>query len=410
MMRILILFFVLVSTFSFAQRNDSLQKYFIKKADNLLIRSKELYNHFKITEDGIYLYKDLPSKQKNRPEFYLPYTSIDSCKRLMLDEDKFDRFYDSKILKHYSQLLKDTVNVISTAKGLKGKRIFIDPGHMSNNIADAKIEGKCLTFKADSSLGLLENIEIIEGNLTLATALLLKEKLELEGAEVELTRNTSGHSSFNQSFNQWLQSDSSGYWGKTLTELETKKIFTNYNNRDLVHRCKLINEANPDLTVIIHFNVDEKNLKWTKPSNKNFNMIFIAGGLNGGDLNIRKNRIEFLRMLIADDIEKSLLLADKTIKEFERNLEVPTAKPIDADYLIDKSITTTVKGVYARNLALTRLIHSPLIYGETLYQDNIEECKRLNKKEINVGGVLVPSRLEDVANAYFEGIKQYFEE
>lgn len=391
-----------------AQNNDSLQKYFIEKANKLLIRSNELTNHYKISNDGIYIYKDLASKQKNKFEFYLSYTSLDSCKKLIKDEKNFDKFYDSKILKYYKILLKDTLPN-NNSKGLKGKRIFIDPGHMSNNIEDAKIEGKCLSFKADSSIGLNEDIEIIEGNLTLATALLLKEKLVLEGAEVELTRNTSGFSSFNQSFKQWLQSDSSGYWGKTLTEAEKKKIFTNYNNRDLVNRCKIINEYNPDVTIIIHFNVNEKNLKWIKPSNKNFNMIFIGGGLNGGDLNIRKNRIEFLRMLITDDIEKSLIIAEYTIKEFEKKLNVPTATPNDADYLIDKSITTPVKGVYARNLALTRIIHSPLIYGETLYQDDLNECKRLNKKDINVGGVMVPSRLEDVANAYFDGIKKYFE-
>jgi N-acetylmuramoyl-L-alanine amidase len=407
-MRKLLFIFFLIPLLLRAQNNDSLQKYFNKKANTLLIRSNELTNHYKISKDGIYLYKDLASKQKNKHEFYLPYTSLDSCKILIKDEINFDKFYDSKIIKHYKSVLNDTLPN-KVLKGLKGKRIFIDPGHMSNNIDDAKIEGKCLIFKADSSIGLTEDIEIIEGNLTLATALLLKEKLVLEGAEVELTRNTSGHSSFNQSFNQWLQSDSSGYWGKTLTESEKKKIFTNYNNRDLVNRCKIINDYNPDLTVIIHFNVNEKNLKWAKPSNKNFNMIFIGGGLNGGDLNIRKNRIEFLRMLITDDIEKSLIVAEFTIKEFENKLLVPTATPNDADYLTDKSITTAIKGVYARNLALTRILHGPLIYGETLYQDDLNECKRLNKKEINVGGVIVPSRLESVADAYFEGIKQYFD-
>jgi N-acetylmuramoyl-L-alanine amidase len=407
-MRYLITILLFLPLLLKAQNNDSLQKYFIEKANKLLIRSNELTNHYKISNDGIYIYKDLASKQKNKFEFYLSYTSLDSCKKLIKDEKNFDKFYDSKILKYYKILLKDTLPN-NNSKGLKGKRIFIDPGHMSNNIEDAKIEGKCLSFKADSSIGLNEDIEIIEGNLTLATALLLKEKLVLEGAEVELTRNTSGFSSFNQSFKQWLQSDSSGYWGKTLTEAEKKKIFTNYNNRDLVNRCKIINEYNPDVTIIIHFNVNEKNLKWIKPSNKNFNMIFIGGGLNGGDLNIRKNRIEFLRMLITDDIEKSLIIAEYTIKEFEKKLNVPTATPNDADYLIDKSITTPVKGVYARNLALTRIIHSPLIYGETLYQDDLNECKRLNKKDINVGGVMVPSRLEDVANAYFDGIKKYFE-
>jgi hypothetical protein len=225
-----------------------------------------------------------------------------------------------------------------------------------------------------------------------------------------LTRDKPGCSSYGVSFKDWYNSDSSGYFGKPATQAELKKAFHKFNNRDLLNRCEKINQFQPDLTVIIHFNVDEKNNGWKKPSNKNFNMIFIGGSLHNGDLNIRKNRMEFLRMLISEDIECSLKAGAFIIKGYEEQLKVKTAGVNDATYLSEKSVTTPVKGVYARNLALTRLIHGPLVYGETLYQDDLQECLRLNKKELEVGGIQVPSRLNQVADAYFQGISNYFKQ
>ena len=120
--------------------------------------------------------------------------------------------------------------------------------------------------------------------------------------------------------------------------------------------------------------------------------------------------MEFLRMLISEDIESSLKAGASIIKGYEEHLKIKTAGVNDATYLSEKSLTTPVKGVYSRNLALTRLIHGPLIYGETLYQDELQECLRLNKKDLQVEGVLVPSRLNQVAEAYYQGINNYFKQ
>jgi len=60
-------------------------------------------------------------------------------------------------------------------------------------------------------------------------------------------------------------------------------------------------------------------------------------------------------------------------------------------------------GVYCRNLQLTRYIHSPLVYGETLYQDNINECIMLNQERDKTKN----KRIQQVADAYFQGILDY---
>ena len=59
---------------------------------------------------------------------------------------------------------------------------------------------------------------------------------------------------------------------------------------------------------------------------------------------------------------------------FRTTWNIPIAQKNDADYLKDNCIKTPSNGVYCRNLVLCRTINSPLVYGECLYQDNINEC------------------------------------
>jgi len=387
----------------YAQPNDSISTYLKQKASRYLQRDASLSNHYSITNKGVFIYKNANDKKNNSPEFFVAYNSLDSCRAVMKNWEIFDKMYGSKRWIYYQPFFNDSL-VKPVISGLKGKKIIIDPGHISNAYIDAKIEGKYLKFKEDS----LTPNEVIEGRLTMATTFLLKQKLEEDGATVLLTRNEYGKSSFNQTFNDWLQSDSSGYAGKQLTEAELKKVFSIYNNRDLLNRSEIINQSKSDLCIIIHFNVDEKNLKWQKPTRKNFNMIFMSGAMSKGDLNIRRNRMEFLRLLISNDWEQSLAASKFIIQSFEEVLKVSTAQKTDADYLTEKSISTPINGVYSRNLALCRLSHGALVYGETLYQDNENEYKILSNNNIIVNNQAVSSRVKDVAEAYYTGIKNYF--
>ena len=132
-------------------------------------------------------------------------------------------------------------------------------------------------------------------------------------------------------------------------------------------------------------------------------MCFVAGAFMKNDLSNKEKRFEFLRLLVSDDLEKSIALSSFFTKQFELELQVPIAKTGDAKYLLEGCLPTEAEGVYCRNLQLPRYIHSPVVYGETLYQDNINECKLLYEETDKTKN----KRIQQVAEAYFNGIMNF---
>ncbi len=90
---------------------------------------------------------------------------------------------------------------------------------------------------------------------------------------------------------------------------------------------------------------------------------------------------------------------------FLADLNVKAASTGDATYLSKGCLYAGRKGVFCRNLQLTRYIHGPLVYGETLYQDNLSECLLLNLESDKLKNV----RVQQADEAYFKGIKEYVE-
>jgi hypothetical protein len=190
---------------------------------------------------------------------------------------------------------------------------------------------------------------------------------------------------------------------------DEKSIFRYvFRDAELRKRAELINAFHPDLTVIIHYNVDEKNAPWDRPSPKNYCMTFVAGSFQPGELGDPERRFDFLRLLLTDDIENSCRIAGLTALEFKSELDVPLAKTADATYLSASCIDAGLPGVFCRNLSLTRLIQGTLVYGETLFQDNMKECLLLTKKEpLHVEGeqsISGNNRIDEVATAYDKAI------
>ena len=280
------------------------------------------------------------------------------------------------------------------------------------------LEKKHIIIKGDSLNGITDSIEIAEGMLTYATAILLKEKLEAEGAIVFLTR-TADKCAFGKTYQQWKKDDlktavDSLYkigelkaWQKdhfNSSKVKDRDIFrVVFRDLELAKRVELINNFKPDYTVVIHYNVDETNLDWNKTTNKNYNMCFVGGAFMKNDLSTKEKRFEFLRLLITDDLEKSIAISSSVMKSFESELKVPTATARDAKYIIEGCLPTEANGVYCRNLQLPRYVHSPIVYGETLYQDNINECKLLSAETDKTKN----KRVQQVADAYFKGILNF---
>lgn len=305
---------------------------------------------------------------------------------------------------------------------LKGKKIAIDPGHFAGDMQTARIEQKFIDFHPSSSNSLKDTIRFNEGTLTYQTAELLKYLLLEQGAIVMVTRPKQNYTSFQISYDDWLSKrkktvldsllqnkvmDARRY--TRLMSLSKEKLFWEFfRDYELMERARIINHFKPDATIIIHYNVDEKNTDWVNPGTKNFTMAFIGGGMTADNFSKPINKVHFLRLLLTGQLHASERLSALTVHQFSSSMGIPVAQRSDADYLRDNCMKTPSNGVFCRNLALCRTINSVLVYGECLYQDNLQECMRLNTCDYEIRGQTVPKRIYEAANCYYNAINDYF--
>jgi len=304
----------------------------------------------------------------------------------------------------------------SADKPLKDFKIALDPGHFSTTMQDAQSEQKYLLFVPVSPNGGGDTVKIFESLLTFNTAHILKSQLEEKGAQVFMTRTRADFTSFNCTYQDWVKYhrkralDSLKQNGSMPAEKYTKLVKCNnyilfwdfFRDYDLANRCNKINAFAPDVTVIIHYNVDEKNAPWKQHTNKNYSMTFIGGAFT--DLSKAESKINFIRLLLTNQLNRSEDLSAKTVSNFNKILEIPIAKAKDADYLKNNCMITASPGVFCRNLALCRKINSPLVYGESLYQDNEKECKLLMGCDLDIYGIKANERINKVALCYYEAL------
>lgn len=281
-------------------------------------------------------------------------------------------------------------------------KIAIDAGHFGGDLA--RLEQRYIDIP-ETELGTKEAIRFDEGTLALLTALELRNLLQKEGFEVFLSRKEIGKGAIKKDFFDWLK-DNKALWEskKNLSEL-----FTLYNQADLICRAQLINDFQPDLTLIIHYNASgiKRREDGTNPlSPLNYNLAFIPGSFGKNELNTEEDRYEFLRLIVTDDLDQSLSLSRKIVEHFTIELKLPL---MDLSHLLPSQTLWTIheKGIFGRNLSLTRRIHGPLCYGETLIQDNELECQILSLKNAEIEGIVCSSRIKQVAQAYLKGILAY---
>lgn len=337
----------------------------------------------------------------------------------------FIKFKENKKLKSNQ---KDSLQKITNSrtqskfndvKPLKGIKIAIDPGHFGTNLKDAAAEQKFLKIVNQN---LEDTILIFESLLTFNTAALTKLYLEEQGAEVFLTRQQADFTSFNCTFDDWLKL----YKQRTLDSLLKNKLLniSKYNQLkkcnnyqffwdffreyELANRAKKINEYQPNITLIIHYNVNEKNAPWKKTTDKNLTMTFIPGAFTRNDLNKAENKAHFVRLLLSNQLNQSEKLAALTVNHFSSQLNIPKAKATDATYLQDNCLAAPSAGVYSRNLYLCRKVNSVLVYGESLYQDNENEIQLLRKSDLSISGIQSNQRVKQVAKCYFDAVMDYY--
>jgi N-acetylmuramoyl-L-alanine amidase len=384
-----------------------------------------LDNLVSIDDNGIKLFPSATAKREGKAEFSLSWNEARIFSRMLneLPTDSLVKIYEKK-----GKLIDPTLQKNKNEKKpgaekkLEGIRIALDPGHIAGDFETGKVEQKFLEFRANDTTGLKEEVKITEGILTWQTAMILKDQLEKQGAKVFVTRKEQDFTSFGMSYDDWLSTRKKTVLDSLKTALkitaaehkkfmraDKEKFFWDFfRDHELANRIRIINEFNPDITAIIHYNVDEKNTDWLKPGTKNYSMCFIGGGMTADNFKRTAHKINFLRLLLTDDYPESEKLSGLVVQEFSKQLDIPIATKKDATYLDENCNASGTDGVFCRNLALCRAITSPLVYGECLYQDNIEECQRLSKCDKEVCGIKTNSRVQQVANCYATAILKYF--
>ncbi|MGE0569015.1 MAG: N-acetylmuramoyl-L-alanine amidase [Bacteroidia bacterium] len=362
--------------------------------------------------------------EKGRSEFRIHKKELPMlAEYFKIESDKnLEKFYKQKGVGKLSKKKRDSlwINIESkltknSGNNLKGLKIAIDAGHIASSFNEAQTEQKFLWFPKDS-LNPADSVKLFEGQLTHQTALYLKSMIEKDGGEVFLTRGDKGLSSFGMNYQTWFETRKSfvldslrtnnrinGKEYSRLSKLEAYPFFWEFfRNYELEHRSELINNYKPDLTVVIHYNVDEKNEPWLKFSDKNYTMCFIGGCYTASRLQEQKNRVHLVKLMITNILDESEKLSSLVVANTHAMLGVQIAKHDDATYLKNNCMPTKNEGVYCRQLLLCNTINSPLVYGESLYQDNLNEAIALTSQNSD-------NRLKLVAEAYYKGIVEFFQ-
>ena len=378
-----------------------------------------LDEYISITDESLRIYSSSANKQADRPEFVL---------RLGTQSHQTQRPFEPDF---------------SSPKPLQGLRVAIDPGHLGGDMAI--VEERFVDLNLGVGVdGKPIRLQFNEGTLAVVTAKLLQQLLQEQGATVMLTKDKPGQAAYQQQFDAWCKQTlgiaSLAEWQtpagqkKAIAYLREREFTPTqrrdlderllriersvpidkarllqqtvfrlgYNMLDLQARAAKINAFHPNMTLVIHFNAVGSG---TVTTDVNYNMTFVAGSFLLGELTSQRARYELIRLLVSNDLTESIALSGAIAKHMEKTLAVPL---VGEQYSFGGSEIFVTPGVFCRNLVLTRCVHGVLCYGETLIQHNTEEAYRLAKKDIVVDGIPTTSRVVEVAQAYFQGICQYF--
>ncbi len=299
---------------------------------------------------------------------------------------------------------------------LSDLHIALDPGHIGGSWAI--MEERFLSFKMGES--------IREGDLSLLTAKILKERLMALGAIVSLVRENNDPvtpkrpADLEKDARQILADagfpdPAPTYQGvtgdaKLLTvQWQSEKLF--YRVSEIHARGERVNkQIKPDLVVCLHFNAES----WgdsTAPqfSPQNHLHILVNGCYSNAELMQQDVRFEMLARLFGRVHEEELPLAKSIAESTARTTGLPAyvyTTP-NARKLPDNPY------VYARNLLANRIYRCPVIYLEPYVMNHEETYRRLIAEHYLgrtlIGGKLVTSAIEDYVRGVVDGLVNYYQ-
>ncbi len=274
---------------------------------------------------------------------------------------------------------------------LSEMHIAIDPGHIGGDFAHLE-QRNFQPFPDDDG-----QVPIREGDLTLATAHLLKPLLEELGAQVSLVRDQPEPVTTQRT---------ADFLPHFPDRLMAEKIF--YRTAEIRARAELVNQQlQPDLVLCLHYNADA----WNDPADpwaaRNHFHILLNGAYLPGEVALDDQRFEMLRHLFTRSTSRALPLAQTISDVFLRETNLvpyhysPTASATQLD---------SARPIYARNLLANRLYQAPTIYLEPYVMNHRDTYDRVQMGDYEGVRDFRGQPVRSLVREYAETIQQAFRE
>jgi N-acetylmuramoyl-L-alanine amidase len=288
-------------------------------------------------------------------------------------------------------------------RSLRGLRIALDPGHLGGQWA--KMEERWMQVG--------DNKPIIEGDMVLDVARMLKKELERRGAKVSLIRDSDRPTTNlrpEKLKGPAIQSlrDNGRAINPASLKSETERLF--YRTAEIRARAKKVNtQLKPDLVLALHFNAES----WGNPvrptlTNLNHLHLLVSGCYSARELAFDDQRYELMLKLLNRSYDKELSVSRAVAQSMARATRLPP-------YIYTSDSAINVGGspyIWARNLLANRLFECPVIYLEPYVMNNQEVVDRVQLGDYagrrNINGTPRESIYREYVHGVVDGIVAYY--
>jgi N-acetylmuramoyl-L-alanine amidase len=281
---------------------------------------------------------------------------------------------------------------------LAGMKIAIDPGHIGGPWG--RIEERWFQMPGGQP--------VMEGEMTLQVAQLLKPQLEKLGAAVTLVRDKT--EPVTEIRPEMLQAEAAASTAGGDIKKLAERLF--YRTAEIRARARIVNEIiQPDLVLCLHFNADD----WGNAqapvlaAGHHFHLI-LNGGYTDDEIALADQRQELVRKLVQGIHGEETAIAETAAATFVEKTGLP---PYHYDALAHNARNVAANPyLWARNLLANRLYDRPVVYFEPYVMNCQEDYTRIQAGDYEgvreVAGKLRPSIFREYADAVAEGLARFY--
>ena len=288
-------------------------------------------------------------------------------------------------------------------RSLRGLRIVLDPGHLGGEWA--KMEERWFQIG--------NNKPVMEGDMVLYVAKLLKSELEQRGASVSLTRSGSKPATNlrpEKLRDEAVRSlrDQGRPVNPASLKSESERLF--YRTAEIRARAKKVNaQLKPDLVLALHFNAEP----WGNPARptlvgENHLHLLVSGCYSARELSYEDQRYDLMVKLLNRSYDKEVAVSRAAAQSMARATGLPP-------YIYQTDNAINVGGspyIWARNLLANRLFECPVVYLEPYVMNNREVHDRVQAGDYrgrrNINGTPRESIYREYVRGVVEGLEAYY--